>query len=432
MSTTITRREFIRMFGAGCLLALGGPAPVRSAGSAKARVVVIGGGFGGATAAKYLRLLDPGIEVTLIERNSQYVSCPLSNEVIVGERDIAQLTFGYEGLTAHGVSVVQDEATGIDPVNKTVATASGTSHAYDRLIVAPGIDFKWDTVEGYSEEVSGQMPHAYKAGEQTLLLKQQIEAMRDGGLVVIVPPPKPFRCPPGPYERASLIAHYLTQHKPKSKIIILDPNSSFSKKGLFEQAWEEQYGDMITWVPGATDGIVQRVDAATSTLYTEFSEHKADVISFIPPHHAGHIAQQSGLADDSGWCPVDPMSMESTLQEGIHVLGDACIAGEPAPFDMPKSAHAANSQAKVAAGAIVAALNDKPIPQPYYVNTCYSLVNPEYGISVVHIFRVENAAFVYVKGAGGTSPLDAKPWIRKAEAGFAVSWFENITRDSFS
>ncbi|MDH3281663.1 MAG: NAD(P)/FAD-dependent oxidoreductase, partial [Gammaproteobacteria bacterium] len=296
----ITRREFIRVFGGGCTLALGGLAPARSAGNTKARVVIIGGGFGGATAAKYLRLLDPGIEVTLIERNPQYVSCVLSNGVIVGERDIAQLTFGYEGLSAHGVTVVPDEATGIDPVNKTVATASGTAHSYDWLIVAPGIDFKWDTVEGYSEQVSAQMPHAYKAGEQTLLLRQQIEAMRDGGLVVIVPPPKPFRCPPGPYERASLIANYLTRHKPKSKIIILDPNSSFSKKALFEQAWAEQYGDMITWVPGGTDGIVQRVDAAAHTLYTELSEHKADVINFIPPQRAGHIAQQSGLADSTG------------------------------------------------------------------------------------------------------------------------------------
>jgi sulfide dehydrogenase [flavocytochrome c] flavoprotein chain len=428
---TFNRREFIKIVGAGGALALAGlPSIARAA--TKAKVVVIGGGYGGAIAAKYLRLLEPGVEVTLVERNKLYVSCPLSNEVLAAERDIASLTWGYDGLAKHGVKVVNDEVTAIDAVKRSVSLKSGGKLAYDKLIVSPGIDFKYEAVEGFTEKTADVMPHAYKAGAQTLLLRKQLEAMPDGGTFIISVPPKPFRCPPGPYERAALAALYFKHHKPKSKVVILDANDSFSKQALFTQAWEKLYPGMITWVSGANDGKVVKVDVPKKTLFTGFNEHKGDVVSLIPPHHAGKIAMDTGLTDASGWCPMDPMTCESTLAKDIYVIGDACIAGEPAPFDMPKSAHAAASQAKVAVGAIIAQLNGKPAPVPYYVNTCYSLCAPDYGFCVVHIFRVVDGKFVYIKEAGGVSPKDAMDWNRKAEAEFAVGWYKNIAADAFA
>jgi sulfide dehydrogenase [flavocytochrome c] flavoprotein subunit len=428
----LTRREFVKYLGAsGAVLLAGYPMQTGAAGKSKARVVVIGGGYGGATAAKYMRMLDPGIEVTLIEKDKAYVSGALSNEVLIGERDLKSLTWGYRGLAKYGVKVVHDEVTAVDPVKKTVTLKGGKSLGYDRLVMSPGIDFDWKSVEGLSPEAAQNMPHSYKAGADTLLLKKMIEAVPDGGTAIVVAPPKPFRCPPGPYERASLIAYYFKRHKPKSKVIILDPNDSFSKKALFEQAWAEHYGDKIKWVSAAEDGTVVRVDIKTKTLYTAFGEHRADVISYIPRHHAGRIAVTTGLTDESGWCPTDPMTTESALVKGIHVVGDACIAGEPVPWEMPKSAHAASTQAKVAAQAIVAAVNGQPAPTPYYVNTCYSLITPEYGFCVVHVFRIEEGQFKYVKEAGGTSPVNAPAWNRKAEARFAVSWYENIAADTF-
>lgn len=427
-----SRRDFVKLLGAGGLLACAG-APVAGRAQGGARIVVVGGGYGGAVAAKYLKLLKPDLNVTLIERNKAYVSCPLSNEVISGERDIKTLYWNYTGLAKRGVKVVHDEATAVDPVKKTVSLKGGQPVSYDKLVLSPGIDFNWTALEGFSEKDSQAMPHAYKAGEQTLLLRKQIEAMKDGGTCFIVVPPKPFRCPPGPYERASQIAHYFKKHKPKSKVVILDSSDSFSKKGLFEEAWKAMYKDTITWVGASGDGKVLRVEPATKTLVTEFSKHKGDVVNLIPTHHAGRIAVDTGLTDKTGWCPINPLSMQSTLQKDIYVIGDSCIAGEPAPFDMPKSAHAAATQAKVAAGAIIANLQGYAAPpEPYYVNTCYSLAAPGYGFSVVHIFRVQDGKFVYVKEAGGTSPVGAPPFARKAEAEFAEGWYRNIAADAFA
>jgi sulfide dehydrogenase [flavocytochrome c] flavoprotein subunit len=428
-----SRRDFVKLLGAGGLLACAGGVPATGRAQGSARVVVVGGGYGGAVAAKYLKQLKPDLEVTLVERNKAYVSCPLSNEVLSGERDIKTLYWNYTGLEKHGVKVIHDNAVAVDPAKKTVSLKGGQTLSYDKLVVSPGIDFKWDAVEGFSEKDSAAMPHAYKAGEQTLLLRKQIEAMRDGGTCYIVSPPKPFRCPPGPYERASQIAHYFKKHKPKSKVVILDASDSFSKKGLFEEAWKAMYKDTLTWVGASADGKVLRVEPATKTLVTEFSKHKGDVVNFIPAHHAGKIAVDAGLTDKTGWCPINPSSMESTVQKDIYVIGDACIAGEPAPFDMPKSAHAAATQAKVAAGAIIADLRGYAgPPEPYYVNTCYSLAAPGYGFSVVHIFRVKDGKFEYVKTAGGTSPVGAPAWNRKAEAEFAESWYRNLAADAFS
>lgn len=425
----ITRRQFAQLLAA-MPLAAALPRPARAA--AKALVVVIGGGYGGATAAKYIRMLDPGIEVTLIERNRQYVSCPFSNEVLAGERDLASLTWGYEGLQKRGVKVIHDEVVEIDGAKRSVRTRGGQRLGYDRLVVAPGIDFDWGYLDGLNAEAEQLWPHAYKAGEQTLALRKRLEAMPDGGTCIISVPPRPFRCPPGPYERACQIAHYFKHHKPKSRVLILDSNDSFSKKALFEQAWAKLYPGMIQWVSGADDGRVQAVDLKAGRLMTNFGEHKAEVVNFIPKHHAGHIARQAGLTDTSGWCPVAAGTLESTRVPGVHVIGDACIAGEPAPFDMPKSAHAALTQAKAAAQAIVAAVNGLPAPEPYYANTCYSLAAPDWGFSVVHVFRIRDGQWHYVREAGGTSDPQAPRWARAAEAEYAVGWYDNIARDAFA
>jgi sulfide dehydrogenase [flavocytochrome c] flavoprotein subunit len=446
----INRRDFIKTVAAASsasvltipMSACAGPA---AKGGAKARVVVVGGGFGGATAAKYVKMMDPAIEVTLIERNTQYTSCPLSNEVISGERDIKTLQVGYDGVRKHGVNVVHDEVIGVDPAKKNVKTKGGKSFDYDALVLSPGVDFNYAGVEGYSEAAAEIMPHAYKAGPQTLLLKKQLEAMPDGGKFIISVPPGPFRCPPGPYERAAQVANYLKHHgKTKSKVLILDANDSFSKKGLFEQAWKELYGygegGMIEWVPGASDGKVVKVDTKSMTCFTGFGEHKGDVVNVIPPHHAGKVAKDLGLATfKEKWCEVQAETMESKGQKDIYVIGDSCVGGELATNNgFPKSAHMAMTQAKVAAGAIVAKANGLPNPVPYYVNTCYSVVGPEYGFSVVHVYRVENNSWVYVKEASGISPVtmpDKSPVpkiYRKLEAEYANGWLINVMADAFA
>ncbi len=405
----------------------------RRAHAAKKRVVVIGGGFGGATAAKYLTMMDPGIEVTLIEPNKTYTSCPLSNEVISGHRTIESLQVGYGGLAKRGIKVVHDLAASIDTTKKTVTTKGKRDFAYDALVVSPGIEFAYEGVEGYSEKVETDIPHAYKAGVQTALLKKQLEGMKDGGVFIITVPKAPIRCPPGPYERAAQVAHYcLTHGKAKSKVLILDSNDTFAKKGLFEQAWKALTPGMIEWVPASSDGKVTRIDAKARTAFTEFGNHKADVLNVIPPHRAGGIALGSGLANANGWCEVVPMTMESAAHKDVYVLGDACVAGELPNFPMPKSAHMAMTQAKVAAGAIVAKFNGLPPPTPYYANTCYSLASPDYGFSVVQVYRVANNQFVYVQDAGGVSPVDAPALQRKLEAEYAVGWFNNVMADAFA
>jgi sulfide dehydrogenase [flavocytochrome c] flavoprotein subunit len=353
----------------------------------------------------------------------------MSNELLAEERTIDSLTFGYSGLTDYyGVKLIHEQVAGIDPIQRRVTTLEGTTRPYDRLILAPGISFRWGAIEGYDEAASKIMPHAWFAGEQTLLLRQQLQSLDDGGTVCIVAPPNPFKCPPGPYERAGLIAHYLKRHKKgKAKILILDAKTAFAKQKLFEQAWERLYPGMIEWVPSSDDGLVQAVDVLSRTLYTEFDEHKGDVVNVIPPQMAGVIAVLAGVTDDSGWCPVSPLSFESTLAEGVHVIGDAASA---AP--MPKSAYSANTQAKVCATAVAALLNGNPPRSPSYVNTCYSLSAPDYGFSVSAVYRLVDGKIVAVKGAGGHSPLDASDWAREKEAGYGRSWFNNITSETFS
>jgi sulfide dehydrogenase [flavocytochrome c] flavoprotein subunit len=427
----LNRRDFVKVAGAATAVGLVG-APHLALGTTQ-KVVIVGGGTAGATAAKYIKMADSSIDVTVIEPNQEYVTCYLSNEVIGGDRAYDTLRVGYDGLKGHGINVVHDKAAGIDPDKKVVKTAGGAEFGYDRCIVAPGIELLYDKVEGYSEEAAQKLPHAWKAGEQTQILRSQLEAMEDGGVVLISAPANPFRCPPGPYERASQIAHYFKTHKPKSKVIILDAKQAFSKQGLFTQGWERLYGygtddALLEWRPGP-DSTVAEVDVDGMTVETGFGDEiKADVINIIPPQRAGEIAQTAGLADDSGWCPVEAKTFESKLHKGIHVIGDACIA-----FAMPKSAYAANSQAKVAAAAVVAMLKGEEPGTPSYVNTCYSIVGKDYGISVAGVYRMveDGSAIADVEGAGGVTPMDAPDWALAREVQYAYSWYTNIVADSF-
>ncbi|MET0068330.1 MAG: FCSD flavin-binding domain-containing protein [Candidatus Thiodiazotropha sp.] len=429
----ITRRGFVK--GAGAATAIGMIGTPYIALGASKKVVVVGGGTGGATAAKYLRMADPTIEVTLIEANKDYYTCYMSNEVLSGDRTIDSIKFGYTGLGKHGVKVVHDMVTAIDAGAKTVKTAGGQSFPYDRCIVAPGIDFKWDTIEGYDDKVAESIPHAWKAGSQTVTLRKQLEAMKDGGTVVIAPPPNPFRCPPGPYERASQIAHYLKNHKPKSKILILDAKPKFSKQGLFTQGWKALYGyesdnSMIEWRPsaqGSNDNAVVGVDAGAMSVTTGFDETiKGDVLNIIPAQKAGKIAFAAGLTNDSGWCPVNLHTFESTIHKNIHVIGDASIAK-----GMPKSGYAANSEAKVCAAGVAALLNGQEPGTPAYVNTCYSIVGEDWGISVAAVYKLAEDGSKITSVSGGLTPSDATPEMRAREVEYAYSWFKNITHDIF-
>ncbi|MCP5143007.1 MAG: FAD-dependent oxidoreductase [Chromatiales bacterium] len=420
---TISRRGFVKAAGAAAALStmMFGTHNVRAASGSK--VVVIGGGFGGVIAAKYIKRLDPSIDVTLIEPNETYATCPGSNWVIGGLRPMSSITFDYKNLAGHGVTVVHDYVTGIDAAGKTVTLKSGGSMGYDRLVVSPGIAFQ-DNIEGYNAE---KAPHAWKAGPQTELLRSQLEAMPNGGVFVIAPPNDPFRCPPGPAERISMVAHYLKTHKPNSKIIALDPKGKFSKQGLFVQGWKDNYGfgtdnSMIDYRHTTK---VNAFNADAMTLETDVEDIKADVACIIPDQKAGDIAHVAGLTNEKGWCPVHPTSFESTIHAGVHVIGDAAIASP-----LPKSGYAANSEAKVCAAAVVAMLKGVDVPEPAWVNTCYSLVAPNYGISVAAVYEMNHAdgKIASVKGAGGLTPADGN---RMLEAVFAESWYNNITGEMF-
>jgi sulfide dehydrogenase [flavocytochrome c] flavoprotein subunit len=430
MKKNINRRQFIQTASAAA--AAGAVVMPQVALGATRKVVVVGGGTGGATAAKYLKLADSSIEVTLIEPNKHYYTCYMSNEVIGGNRSLSSIRHSYSGLAAHGVNVVHDTVSGIDADAKSVKTSGGETFAYDRCVVAPGIDFRWDTIEGYDASVAEKIPHAWKAGSQTRTLRDQLMDMENGGTVVLCPPPNPFRCPPGPYERASQIAHYLKYNKPKSKIIILDPKPKFSKMGLFVQGWKDLYGygtdnSIIEWRGADQEAGVVKVDAGANSVTTKFGEEvKADVLNVIPAQKAGKIAFTVGLTNDTGWCPIDLHTFESKVHKGIHVIGDASIAK-----GMPKSGYAANSEAKVCAASIAAMLADKEPPVPSYVNTCYSIVGPDYGISVAAVYRLAADGSKITSVSGGLTSVKASAAVRKQEMVYAHSWYKNITKDIF-
>jgi sulfide dehydrogenase [flavocytochrome c] flavoprotein chain len=415
----LTRREFVKWMAASTgSAAVAGCAGM--GGGAGGRVVVIGGGYGGATAARYIKEWGPDIDVTVVEREAVFVSCPISNLVLAGNTQIGNLTMGYDGLRKRGVNVVRDEATAVDASVRQVRLASGKTLPYDRLIVSPGIDFMYDQIPGLkSPDAQSRVLHAWKAGPQTVALRKQLEAMPDGGVFVFHVPTAPYRCPPGPYERVCQVADYFKRAKPKSKIIVLDSNPDItSKKGLFLQSWNGAYKGMIDYRPNSE---LQDVDVKGLAVKLTFDSVKGDVLNVVPPHRAGDIARTTGLITaNQRWCGIDWVTCESVAVRGIHVLGDATLSA-PA---MPKSASMANQHAKVCAAAVVALLRGQPVnSQPMMMNTCYSFVDGKNVMHVasVHAYDTAQKTMVQVKGSGGVSTAASE-----LEGTYAWGWARNI------
>lgn len=431
----MNRRSFNKLLIGSAALSLTACSNVNNfrTSAGKKRVVVVGGGFGGATAAKYIKKFSPLTEVVLIEQNQEYYTCPFGNTVIAGMNDIEYIRHTYDALKKeHGVIVIHEKVKKVDGKNSQVILESGETITYTKAVVSPGIDFKYE--KGYVEGSELHSPHAYKAGAQTTLLRQQLQDMKKGGTYVMVSPPNPFRCPPGPYERISLVAHYLKNNNPTAKIVILDQKPKFSKQGLFMQGWNELYADMIEWRSVKEGGKVVAVDPVKKVLTTEWDGDKetvqADVLNYIPAQKAGQLAFDSGLTKGD-WCPVNTMTFESKLVAGVYVIGDASIAKS-----MPKSGFSANSQAKIAALQIARALKNLPIIKPpKLANTCYSLLAPNYGISVAAVYEAHADQIVNLKKthkSGGLSPMKADASFRMLEAEYAVGWYKNQTADIFS
>jgi NADPH-dependent 2,4-dienoyl-CoA reductase/sulfur reductase-like enzyme len=407
-------------------MATAGLAPAVVSAQGAAKVVVVGGGFAGAACARALHKLDPALQVTLVAGGRTFSACPFSSSVIAGVREPAQQEFSYDGVARSGVRVVTEAATAVDPAARTVSLAGGDILAYDRLVIAPGIDMNWTAIAGYGRAAAERMPHAWTGGAQTGLLRRQLEAMADGGLVVIVVPATPYRCPPAPYERASLIAHYLKASKPRSKVLILDAKDSYSKQHLFEEAWAALYPGLIEWVPLSKGGSVTTVDPATLAVRTDFEDYKAAVANVIPPQKAAPIAARAGVADRTGWCPVEPAGFESTLQPGIHVLGDAALMGA-----MPKAAHAASVQGTVCAAAIVARLGGRAAAEGQLDNVCYSLAGPDWGFVETNSYRPDSGLLTALPGALKVSPLAAPASLRQQQARADEASFGTLVAETF-
>ncbi len=414
------RRDFLKAAAASAALAAAGCA----GSSYKARVVVVGGGFGGATAAKYLRLWEPALEVVLVERANVFTSCPMSNLVLAGFTSMDDIRQGYDGLRRHGVQVVNDEVTAIDAAKKTLRLERGGDLSYDRLIVSPGIDFNFGEIQGYEPAMqAGKVLHAWKAGSQTIELRRQLEQMPDGGVYILSIPLAPYRCPPGPYERASVIAEYFKRSKPRSKVLVLDANPDItSKAGLFKAAWKDYYAGIIEY-RGNSKAV--GIEAATLTVKLEVEDVKGDVLNVVPPHGAGDIARKAGLVTTNNrWCDVDWRSMESKAVPGVHVLGDATLSA-PA---MPKSASMANNHAKIAAAAIVEILSGRTPAPVQVLNTCYSFVSQKEAVRVssVHAWDEKDRTLKALPG-GGVSAARSE-----AEGSYAWSWARNIWADTLA
>lgn len=418
---TLSRRTFIATgLAAGSVL----HAPVVF-GQSRPKVVVIGGGAGGGTAARYLAKDSKGaIDVTLVEANPIYTTCFFSNLYLGGFRDFESLQHGYDGLAASGVTVINDTATAVDRQARTVTLAGGQVLSYDRLVLSPGIDFKDGSVPGWSLADAEVMPHAYKAGPQTLLLKKMVESMPAGGTFAMVAPPNPYRCPPGPYERISMVAHLLKQSNPTAKILVLDPKDKFSKQALFEEGWQRHYDGMVTWVGPDFGGGAVEVRPAAMEVVVDGEVQKVDVCNVIPGQMAGKIAQIAGVTDDSGWAPVDPASMQSKLDANVWVLGDSSAQG-----DMPKSAFSANSQAKVAAMAIRGDLTGSRTFPAKYSNTCWSLIAPEDGVKVGASYEPTPDKIASVHSFISQTGEDAA--LRKVTYEESLGWYAGITADIF-
>jgi sulfide dehydrogenase [flavocytochrome c] flavoprotein chain len=419
MTMSIRRRQLVLSAGGASALALAGCATPGA--KPIARVVVIGAGYGGATAAKYIRKWDPRLEVTLVERNENFVSCPISNLVLAGVKTLADITRPYDGLAKYGVKLVRDEATAIDIDKKEVRLARGAALPYDRLVLSPGVDFLYDRIPGLqAAETAGRVFHAWKAGPQTAALRAQLQALPDGGVFAISIPLAPYRCPPGPYERASVVAQYFKKFKPRSKVVILDANPDIvSKKGLFLKAWNELYPGIIEYRPNSE---VVEFDNARGVAKLQVEDFKSDLFNIIPPQQAGRIAQPFITANNR-WVGVEFQGFESQKVPGVHVIGDA-TASAPA---MPKSGFMANNHAKVAADAVIARLTGQPINEaPIIANTCYSFVSDREVVHVasVHKWDAAQKTLVAVPGAGGLSSVR-----NEIEGKYALSWASNIWDD---
>lgn len=419
---SIRRRDFLKAGAAGAALAgLAGCAGVAPA-APKARVAVVGGGYGGATAAKHIRLLDPSIEVTLIEPNEAFVSCPISNLVLGGFRTLADITIPYSGLERHGVRLVRDTATAVDADRKVVGLSRGGSVPFDRVIVSPGVDFMWEALPGMaSAEAQAKVLHAWKAGPQTAALRRQLEAMPDGGVYVLQIPLAPYRCPPGPYERVCQVAAYFKAAKPRSKVLLLDENADVVSKGaLFKKAWAELYPGLIEYRPNSK---AVDVDWRGNAVKLEFGDVSGAVLNVVPPQRAGSIAAPF-ITANRRWCEVDWITYESKAAKGVHILGDAL---QIAPL-MPKSGSMANGHGKVCAAAVVALLNGQPPnPSPTLINTCYSMVSDKMAVHVtsVHKFDANDRTMKTVPGSGGVSQAHSE-----AEAAYTMNWARSIWADS--
>lgn len=387
--------------------------------AAIARIVIVGGGFGGSACALLLKRADPSLDITLVDPDARYVTCPMSSEVIVGARKIDALTLTRDGLRRAGVRFVRARAKALDAEARSVRLDDGTRLHYDRCVVAPGIRFLWNAPEGYDRAASERMPHAWEAGAQTLRLAEKLSAMQDGGVFAISVPSGLMRCPPGPYERASLVAEWLARHKPRSKVLIFDANNRFPRQDAFTAAWDALYRGRIEWIPVTEGGAVGRVDVRTMTLHTSSGAHRVAVANVIPPQAPGQFALDAGLASGHGWCPVDPMTFASTRVPDVHVIGDACIADA-----MPKAASAALSQARQCAAAIVASLAGREPPTPALDSVCYSALALESALAIRLGFRVAN-------GRIEAEPADAAgaPSSREREA--AETWYRSVRSAAF-
>jgi len=426
MAHAYNRRDFIKFLAAGAATGtLAACATTSQTQKPIGRVIVIGGGFGGATAAKYIRMWSGGrIEVMMIDRNSQFVSCPMSNLVLGGSKKIEDLTMDYSGLREHGVQVIRDEVTGVDTAKKKVMLTRIQDLPYDRLVLSPGIDFMYDHIPGLNHaDAQKKILHAWKAGPETVALRKQLEQMRDGGVYILSIPKAPYRCPPGPYERACLIAHYFKQAKPKSKVLILDGNEDIvSKKGLFLKAWGDRYKGIIEY---RNNQEAKDIDLATMTVKTDFDSFQGDVLNVLPPQKAAGIAEKAGVINvNKRWCNVDWLTMQSTANPDIHVLGDATLS---APL-MPKSATMANQHAKLCAAGVVALMTGQPVNQtPVIVNTCYSFVSDKEAVHVasVHNYDAKDKTFKTVPGSGGLSTAASE-----LEGMYGWAWAQNIWADT--
>jgi sulfide dehydrogenase [flavocytochrome c] flavoprotein subunit len=419
----IGRRRFLRLTALAAASGASGLALAAAARTpVKGRVVIVGGGFAGSACALQLRRLDASIDVSLVDPLENYPTCPMSNEVLAGLRNLASITVSRAGVRRAGVRLVRDRVVAIDVGARQVRLEGGQALAFDRLVVAPGIRFLRNKPEGYDAAASHTMPHAWQAGDQTRRLATQLRAMADGGVVAISVPSGLMRCPPAPYERASLIAHYLSLHKPRSKLLILDSNNHFPRQDVFTDAWQSRYPGLIEWIAPTQDGAVLRVDPASMSLYTANATHRVAVANIIPPQAPGQIAADAGLASDHGWCPIVARTFESQLIGNVHVIGDACIADA-----MPKSASAAVSQAQQCASAIVALLGGKQVPDPVFDSVCYSMLAPDSALSIPGRFEVQDDRIAALELPA--TPSGVSSGAQQARA--AQRWYRQIRAESF-